>query len=107
MRSAESLHGAGCGELLLRPPFPVLLDAIGAEPAVGILGDQATVDHDRFGTPGVPGDAGARSQFARVQLEPVQVTVDVADTRVGALALGRGPRADEGRAEIREKGVTV
>src|SRR3546814_3697821 len=79
MRSAESLHGAGCGELLLRPPFPVLLDAIGAEPAVGILGDQDTVDHDRCGTQGVPGDAGARSQFARVQLEPVQVNVEVAD----------------------------
>src|SRR3546814_4999820 len=77
MRSAESLHGAGCGELLLRPPFPVLLDAIGAEPAVGILGDQDAVDHDRCGTQGVPGDAGARSQFARVQLEPVQVTVEV------------------------------
>src|SRR3546814_19555063 len=93
MRLAESRHGAGCGELLLRPPCPVRLDAIGAEPAVGNLGDQDAVDLDRGGTQGVPGDAGARSQFARVQLEPVKVTVEVTDDSVVALYRGRGQAA--------------
>src|SRR3546814_14279867 len=64
------------------PPFPVLLDAIGAEPAVGILGDHDAFDHDRCGTQGVPGNAGTRSRFARVQLEPVQGTSHVADHRL-------------------------
>src|SRR5690606_39662325 len=53
------------------PRCPASLDAIGAEPAVGVLDDEDAVDDDRRSAQGVPRRAGARGQLARVQPEPV------------------------------------